>query len=146
MNRSTLTRQHKNKKSRRIARGGARGQHTAGRGMKGQKSRAGSKKRPEWRDIIKKLPKLRGRGKNSNKSIQSPYIAINLGTLDAAFTGSEVTPETLVEAGFVSKRGGKLPKVKILAHGELTKKLSVKGVVVSETAKQKIEKAGGSVA
>lgn len=146
MNRSTLTRKNPNKKSRRIARGGVRGNHTAGRGVKGQKSRAGHKLRPEWRDTIKRLPKLRGRGKNSNKSIQSPYVALNIGTLDAAFTGNEVTPETLVEAGLVSKQAGKFPKIKILAHGELSKKLSVKGVVVSETAKEKIVKAGGSVA
>lgn len=57
------------KKSRLIGRGGKRGK-TAGRGTKGQNARAGRKKRPELRDFIKRFPKLRGRGKNSLKSIQ----------------------------------------------------------------------------
>lgn len=146
MNRSTLTRRTKNKKARRIARGGVRGQHTVGRGMKGQKSRAGSKKRPEWRDIIKKLPKLRGRGKNSNKSIQSPYIPVNVATLEAAFdNGAEVNPTTLIAQGLVQHRGKKMPKVKILSRGDLTKKLTVSKVAVSALAAEKITKAGGSV-
>lgn len=57
------------KKSRQVGRGGKRGK-TAGRGTKGQNARAGRKKRPELRDFIKRFPKLRGRGKNSLKSIQ----------------------------------------------------------------------------
>ena len=57
----------KRKKSRQVGRGGTRGK-TAGRGTKGQNARAGRKKRPELRDIIKKLPKLRGRGVSSLKS------------------------------------------------------------------------------
>ncbi len=54
-------------KSRQVGRGGKRGK-TAGRGTKGQNARAGRKKRPELRDLIKKVPKLRGRGINSLKS------------------------------------------------------------------------------
>lgn len=65
----TLKRKTKNKKARQHGRGGTRGK-TAGRGTKGQNARAGRKKRPEIRDTIKKLPKLRGRGVNSNKSFQ----------------------------------------------------------------------------
>ncbi|MDP2641825.1 MAG: uL15 family ribosomal protein [bacterium] len=59
----------KRKRSRQVGRGGTRGK-TAGRGTKGQNARAGHKKRPEMRDIIKRIPKLRGRGKSSLKSRQ----------------------------------------------------------------------------
>ena len=59
----------KRKFSRQVGRGGTRGK-TAGRGTKGQNARAGHKKRPEMRDIIKPIPKLRGRGKSSLKSFQ----------------------------------------------------------------------------
>lgn len=55
------------KKSRQVGRGGKRGK-TSGRGTKGQNARAGRKKRPEMRDTIKRIPKLRGRGKSSLKS------------------------------------------------------------------------------
>ena len=65
----TLKRKTKNKKARQVGRGGTRGK-TSGRGTKGQNARAGRKKRPELRDFIKRFPKLRGRGKNSLKSIQ----------------------------------------------------------------------------
>ena len=59
----------KNKPRKRIGRGGKRGT-ISGRGTKGQNARAGRKKRPELRDIIKRIPKLRGRGKSSLKSFQ----------------------------------------------------------------------------
>ncbi len=59
----------KRKYARQVGRGGTRGK-TAGRGTKGQNARAGRKKRPELRDIIKRVPKLRGRGKSSLKSFQ----------------------------------------------------------------------------
>ena len=64
-----LKRKTPNKKSRQVGRGGTRGK-TSGRGTKGQNARAGRKKRPEMRDIIKRFPKLRGRGVNQLKSIQ----------------------------------------------------------------------------
>ena len=59
----------KRKRSRQVGRGGTRGK-TAGRGTKGQNARAGRKKRPESRDMIKKIPKLRGRGRSSLKSLK----------------------------------------------------------------------------
>ena len=65
----TLKRKTKNKKSRQHGRGGTRGK-TTGRGTKGQNARAGRKKRPESRDMIKRVPKLRGRGVSSLKSLQ----------------------------------------------------------------------------
>jgi ribosomal protein L15 len=66
----TLKRKTANKKSRQVGRGGTRGK-TSGRGTKGQNARAGRKKRPELRDFIKRVPKLRGRGKSSLKSRQT---------------------------------------------------------------------------
>ncbi len=66
----SLKRKTPNKKSRQVGRGGTRGK-TSGRGTKGQNARAGRKKRPELRDFIKRVPKLRGRGKSSLKSRQS---------------------------------------------------------------------------
>lgn len=65
----SLKRKTPNTRSKQVGRGGTRGK-TSGRGTKGQNARAGRKKRPELRDFIKRVPKLRGRGKNSNKSIQ----------------------------------------------------------------------------
>lgn len=59
----------KRKRSRQVGRGGTRGK-TSGKGTKGQNARAGRKKRPELRDIIKRVPKLRGRGKSSLKSFR----------------------------------------------------------------------------
>ena len=64
-----LTAKTKRKYARQVGRGGTRGK-TAGRGTKGQNARAGRKKRPEMRDIIKRIPKLRGRGKSSLKSFK----------------------------------------------------------------------------
>ncbi len=66
---NTLKRKTPNKKSKQVGRGGTRGK-TSGRGTKGQNARAGRKKRPELRDFIKRVPKLRGRGKSSLKSRQ----------------------------------------------------------------------------
>ncbi len=76
----TLKRKTKNKKSRQVGRGGKRGK-TAGRGTKGQNARAGHKKRPELRNIIKRIPKLRGRGRSSLKSFRSKARGAELVTL-----------------------------------------------------------------
>lgn len=70
MNQITLKREHPNKVARQVGRGGTRGKQS-GRGGKGQTARAGNKRRPEMRDIIKKLPKLRG---YRFKSIDRPFI------------------------------------------------------------------------
>ncbi|MDP3763076.1 MAG: uL15 family ribosomal protein [bacterium] len=68
------------KYARQVGRGGTRGK-TSGRGTKGQNARAGRKKRPEMRDIIKRIPKLRGRGKSSLKSFQIKARGAELKTL-----------------------------------------------------------------
>ena len=140
-----LKRKTKNKKVMVVGRGGKHGK-TSGRGTKGQNSRAGRKKRPEMRDMIKTIPKLRGRGVNSLKTIQTRDKAINLGALDAMLSkGDIVTPAFLVEKGVIATFNGKTPSVKILSMGEITKAVTVSGCAVSAGAKAKIEAVGGSV-
>lgn len=140
-----LKRLHPNKKRMTVARGGKRGK-TAGRGGKGQSARAGNKRRPEWRDIIKRVPKLRGRGKNSNKPFQERPVIVNLEILETVFaTNDLITPTILVEKRLVGTISGNIPMVKILGEGEITKKFKVSGCYISDSAKEKIIKAGGSV-
>ena len=142
---SDLKRKTKNKRSIKVGRGGKRGK-TAGRGTKGQLARSGRKLRPEMRDIIKKLPKLRGRGKNSFLSIQVKPMTISLADIETNFkNGDKVSPSTLASKGVVKHYKGENVGIKILASGELTKKVIISNCVVSAGARAAIEKAGGSV-
>jgi large subunit ribosomal protein L15 len=141
---NSLKRVHPNKTSHQVGRGGTRGK-TSGKGTKGQNARAGRKKHPEIRDVIKRLPKLRGRGKNSNLSIQRKMAVVNLGALNAFKAGEVVTPKTLLEKGLVRKLDNTLPKVKILGDGEFTQKLNFQSCIVSVSARKKIEALGGSI-
>lgn len=137
----------KRKAKKVVGRGGKRGK-TAGRGTKGQKARAGHRIRPAMRDIIKKLPKRRGEGvsRNQFKTETDISVVLNLGVLNTEFkAGERVTPKVLVERAIIEKKGNKVPPVKILAKGDLDKKLEVRGCAVSEGARAAIEKAGGSV-
>lgn len=137
-----ISRVHPNKKMASVGRGGRRGK-TSGRGTKGQNARAGRKKRPEIRDFIKRLPKLRGYAFNT---IQTKPITINFDLIERTFSkGEEVSPRTLVEKGVLGLVKGNPPRIKILSDGELTKNITVRGCAMSLTAKTKIEKAGGSV-
>lgn len=103
-----------NRKAKQVGRGGTRGK-TSGRGTKGQNARAGRKKRPEMRDIIKRLPKLRGRGVNSLKSRKVKPIVINLSRVKSNFKeGEEINAKTLLEKGIIKTKNGKVPKIKIL--------------------------------
>ena len=123
-----------------------RGDKTAGRGTKGQNARAGAKVRPEIRDFIKTLPKLRGRGVNINKSIVNKPSPISLTLISTHFADSEVvSPGSLFKKSLISKISGKLPVVKVLATGELEKKVIIVNCLISQTAKEKIEKAGGKI-
>ena len=143
MQKHNLKRRTKNKKVISVGRGGKRGK-TSGRGGKGQTARAGHKVRPEMRDLIKKLPKLRGYAFKSIK--QYDVSNINVGDLDTLFSnGDTVSPKTFIENGFFKIYKGKNPRVKILGGGEISKKLTILECVVSKQAKIKIEKAGGSI-
>lgn len=138
----------KRETKKRIGRGGKRGK-TSGKGHKGQKARAGNSSRPEMREIIKKLPKLRGHGTNRARTVNAERVLpmpVNVSVLEATFeAGASVTPATLVAAGVLKNKAKRAPQVKILGTGDLTKKVAVSGCTVSATAKEKIEKAGGSV-
>lgn len=137
-----IKRKTKNRKTKLVGRGGKRGK-TSGRGTKGQNARAGRKKRPEQRDIIKKLPKKRG---YRFQSIQVKPVLIKLDILSKTFKdGDVVKPSTILSKGIITLKKGLIPKIKILSDGEIDKKLTISGCAVSEAAKQKIEKAGGMV-
>jgi len=137
-----IKRKNPNKKAVQIGRGGKRGK-TSGKGHKGQNARAGTSKRPEMRDIIKKLPKKRG---YRFKSIQIRPVTINLVLLEKNFSdGDKITPTVLFERSLIGKRGGNLPMVKILSEGGITKKIVVSGCLFSKATKEKIEKVGGEI-
>src|ERR1035437_1583822 len=117
---NTLKRKHPNKKATQVGRGGTRGK-TSGRGGKGQTARAGNKRRPQIRDIIKKLPKLRGYRFASHTTKFTP---VNVGALNVFAPGATVSPATLFEKNLIKHVGGKLPVVKILGNGDITVKIS----------------------
>jgi large subunit ribosomal protein L15 len=128
---------------KRIGRGNAAGQGTySGRGLKGQKARAGNKPRRFFEGgqtrLFKKLPFRRG----FRNPFRIEYQPVNLDDLQRLDEGTEVTPELLKEKGIL--RSNRTP-IKILASGELTKKLNVTAHRFSLVAKEKIEAAGGSV-
>lgn len=126
---------HKGRKARRVGRGGKRGT-TSGRGTKGQKARAGHKIRPAERDILKKIPKLRG---SKFKPFRSRPAVVNLAEIEAGFkSGEEVSPETLLKKGLIRRIKGRTPAVKVLGAGELKKKLVFKDVEFSRSAAEKI--------
>lgn len=132
----------KNKPRKRIARGGKRGT-TSGRGTKGQKSRTGHKIRPALREFLKKIPKRRG---VKNTVISNKPQSVDIKKIEIHFeSGEKITPQALLEKGLVKKFAGQLPAVKLLGSGDLSKKLLVENCQISKSAKEKIEKAGGSI-
>lgn len=137
---------HKLKKPKRVGRGGKRGTFS-GRGIKGQKSRAGRKLQPMIRELVKRYPKLKGyryRAKGTGRA--SAVEVVNLEKLEKNFkTGEKVNIKSLLEKRLVSNVSGRAPKVKVLGKGEIKKALTVEGCLVSKQAKEKIEKAGGKV-
>lgn len=115
---------------------------TSGKGHKGQNARAGGGVRPGFEggqtSLLRKMPK---RG-FSNEPFRVTYLPVNVETLDAFEAGTVVTPELLEETRVVK---GATKGVKVLGMGEITKALTVRAHKVSETAKAKIEAAGGKV-
>ena len=113
---------------------------TAGKGHKGQKARSGAP-RPGFEGgqmpLYRRLPKRGFKCRNSKE-----IIAVNVDILNRFEDGTEVTPAVLLASGAISKLGD---GVKLLGNGELTKKVNVKVNAVSESAKAKIEAAGGTV-
>lgn len=134
----------KKKKRVGLGHGSGRGK-TSGRGTKGQKARGKVPLDFEGGalPLIKRLPFLRGKGKN--KSITKDPIVINVGLLNNLAKGTVVDVESLAKNNLILLEKGKKNGVKILGNGDLTVSLNVK-VLVSKGAKEKIEKAGGTVA
>ena len=132
----------KRKAARRVGRGGKRGTYS-GRGVKGQKARAGRRIRPQLRDVLKKLPKRRGyRVKLRPKRI----AAVSIQKIEKNFErGAIVSPQTLIARGLVEKISGKVPHVKIIGDGELAKPLLIKNCLVSKNVKEMLRKVGGQI-
>ena len=131
---------HKQKKRKRVGRGGIKGTYS-GRGMKGQGSRATSKSRPRpgfaGGDTLpmKKIPK--SRGSKFGPLTTKPETIVNIGKLNDFFSDNEkVTPQILLEKGLIKKIYGKMPEVKLLGNGQLTKKLLVENCQMSESVKK----------
>jgi len=136
--------QPKNKlKTRKIVgRGGKKGTYS-GRGNKGQAARAGRKMVPIIRELIKRYPKLKG---YRSFVLEDSTVVVNLEILNKNFKEEEiVNPENLVKKELISIIKGKMPKVKILGNGKIEKKLTIENCKISKTAKEAIEKAGGTV-
>jgi len=125
---------NKTKKAKRVGRGGKRGTYS-GKGLKGQKSRAGRTTHPIIRDYIKKFPKLKGYRSNKLDKIE----IVNLGDLNVFDDSVVVNPQALIDKGLIRRIKGKVPKVKILAKGELKKKIKIEDCEFSKTAKEKVE-------
>jgi large subunit ribosomal protein L15 len=125
---------------KRIGRGHGSGWgKTSGKGHKGQNARSGGGVRPGFEGG--QMPLYRRLPKRGFKNIfAKKYVSINVEQLNKFEDGDEVTAETLLAKGIISKA---LDGVKILGRGELTKKVNVKVAKYSESAKEKIEKVGG---
>ena len=127
---------------KRVGRGCGSGMgKTSCTGQKGQQSRKGHKHKLVFEGgqmpLMRRLPK---RGFN-NARFNDKALGVNVSDLETCFeAGAEVTVETLAKAGFADN---KKPLIKVLGNGELTKKLTVKASAFSESAKAKIEAAGG---
>jgi len=136
------------KRERRLGRGHGSGRgKTAGRGTKGQKARTGGSIQRAFNGgqtrLSRRLPFLRGLG-NSNTLFRKDYAVVNLGDLARLEPGSQVTPESLVEYGFLSNAEGK-GLVKILGEGEISQALTFKAHKFSASARTKIEAVGGTI-
>jgi large subunit ribosomal protein L15 len=134
---------------KRIGRGGGSGHgKTSGRGHKGAGARSGNKRKVGYEGGQNPLHMRMGKLRGPHKKMSMPFEKfrtrtqpVNIADLEARFkAGAEVTPETLREAGLAKRRD----PIKVLARGDLKKKLNVKAHGFSAAAKEKIEAAGGS--
>ena len=112
---------------------------TAGRGHKGQKARSGGKVRTGFEGgqmpLVRRIPK-----RGFNNIFAKPLTAINVAVLNRFEDGAVVDAAALIEKGIISECPNGL---KVLSNGNLTKKVTVKAAAFSESAKEKIEQAGG---
>jgi large subunit ribosomal protein L15 len=151
LNLSTLKPAQARKERKRVGRGlgSGKGRYST-RGIKGQKARSGSRKmRPGFEGgqmpIYMRLGKQRGQYSKDAMPVgphRTRTYSINVRDLERFDAGTEITPESLVEAGLI--RNTKFD-LKILGHGDLSKKLTVSAHNFSKSAREKIEQAGGSI-
>ena len=151
LNLSNLKPAQKRTDRKRVGRGLGSGKgRYSGRGIKGQKSRAGSHKMAAGFEggqtkLFMRIGKLRG---NTSKDamplgpFRTSTVPVNLRDLDRFDAGAEVTPESLVEVGLIKNTK---TDVKILGDGELSKKLTIRVHAISASAREKVEAAGGTV-
>ena len=133
---------HTSRSRKIVGRGGKKGSYS-GRGGKGQTARSGRKLAPVIRELIKRYPKLKG-----YRAFAMPdnSAVVNLNLLEKHFKdGDVVSAETVIKAGIIGMQKGKVPSLKILGNGTLTRKLTIENCKVSASAKAAIEKAGGVV-
>src|SRR5436305_14359463 len=151
LNLSTLKPAQERKTRKRVGRGLGSGKgRYSGRGIKGQKSRAGSHKMRAGFEggqmpIYMRLGKQRGATSKDAMPIgpfRTSTAPVNVGALDRFADGAEVTPESLVEIGLLKNTK---TDVKLLGNGELSKKLTVRVHAISASARDKVEAAGVSV-
>jgi large subunit ribosomal protein L15 len=151
LNLSTLKPAQSRRERKRIGRGLGSGKgRYSGRGIKGQKARSGSHKmRPGFEGgqmpVYMRLGKQRGSTSKDAMPIgpfRTSTIPVNVGSLDRFDDGAEVTPESLVERGLLKNTK---VDVKLLGNGELKKRLTVRVHAISASAREKVEKAGGTV-
>jgi large subunit ribosomal protein L15 len=152
LNLSSLKPAQARKDRKRVGRGLSSGKgRYSGRGIKGQKSRAGSHKMRAGFEggqmpIYMRLGKQRGATSKDAMPIgpfRTSTAPVNVGSLDRFDDGAEVTPESLVESGLLKNTK---TDVKLLGNGVLKKKLTVRVHAISATAREKVEAAGGTVA
>ena len=132
-------------KRKRIGRGHGSGSgKTSGRGVKGQNSRNGGGVRLYHQGgnlpFFRKLPFMRGEGFSPLNRVR--YAEVNLDALHGFAAGAEVTPESLAEAGVLKDKN---KPIKIMGRGDVNVALKIKVHKVTDGARQKIEKSGGSV-
>ena len=121
---------------KRVGRGGKRGTYS-GRGVKGQRSRAGHNIRPGLRDLLISIPKLRG---YRNKPTGKKYVTVDIASI-AQLTEPTITKEVLIENGLIRPR----ENAKITGGGEDKVKKEIVGIAVTKSARAIIEKSGGSI-
>lgn len=136
------------KAGKRLGRGESSGSgKTAGKGGKGQTARSGGSIKPGFEGgqmpLVRRIPKL---GFTSRQQVlgKNQYDVVNLSVLDSFDAGSTVDPEAIYRRGY-GRTASRLAGLKILGNGSLSKKLHVKAHAISNSAREKIEAAGGTV-
>ncbi len=132
------------KKRKRIGRGPGSGHgKTSGRGHKGYGSRAGSSRRTSFEGGQSPLARRIAKRGFNNKKFAAKVTIVNLGDLEKRFeSGATIDPQVLLASGLVK---GRFDEIKILANGDLSKKLTVRAHRCSQSAAEKIQAAGGSI-